>query len=113
LVQSNPQMLQTVLMQIGQEQPELLAAINSNQQAFLEMMNQPIEEGSDAGPSSSGSSSAGGPPPRATTIRLTEDERAAVERLISLGGFDPNMVVQAYLACDKNEELAANWLFDN
>eukprot|EP00339_Tiarina_fusa_P009879 CAMPEP_0117022992 /NCGR_PEP_ID=MMETSP0472-20121206/17210_1 /TAXON_ID=693140 ORGANISM="Tiarina fusus, Strain LIS" /NCGR_SAMPLE_ID=MMETSP0472 /ASSEMBLY_ACC=CAM_ASM_000603 /LENGTH=444 /DNA_ID=CAMNT_0004728991 /DNA_START=113 /DNA_END=1447 /DNA_ORIENTATION=- len=66
LVQSNPQMLQTVLTQIGQQQPELLAAINANQEAFLAMMNEPITEtsSSSSAPAPSSSSApapAGGP----------------------------------------------------
>ncbi|KAH8295463.1 hypothetical protein KR018_011443 [Drosophila ironensis] len=41
---------------------------------------------------------------------LTEEERAAVQRLVSLG-FRRDIAVQAYLACDKDEELAADILF--
>ena len=44
LVQTNPSMLQQVLAQIGQQQPELLQAINANQAAFLEMMNEPVAD---------------------------------------------------------------------
>lgn len=45
----------------------------------------------------------------AHVVRLTEDEMAAVNRLTELG-FSRQQAAQAYLACDKNEELAANFL---
>jgi UV excision repair protein RAD23 len=44
-------------------------------------------------------------------IRLTEEEMAAVNRLMALG-FSQQQAAQAYLACDKNETLAANLLFE-
>jgi UV excision repair protein RAD23 len=53
----------------------------------------------------------GGPPPGANVIRLTEEEMAAVNRLVALG-FDQQQAAQAYLACDKNEALAANFLLE-
>ena len=54
----------------------------------------------------------GGPPPGMHTIQLTEEEAAAVNRLCDMG-FDRNDVIQAYLACEKNEALAANFLMDS
>jgi UV excision repair protein RAD23 len=44
-------------------------------------------------------------------VRLTEEEMEAVNRLADMG-FDRTAAVQAYLACDKNEALAANLLMD-
>ncbi|KAL7556948.1 hypothetical protein ACA910_005297 [Epithemia clementina (nom. ined.)] len=195
LVQSNPQMLQSVLSQIGQQQPQLLQEINDNQALFLQMMNEPVIEGSGSGsasasdasaPSSNSAGSAGsgslggalgglGNPAqmaqminsmsaeelqqmstmmglspdqlRATAqmigqmppeqlqqfmmqamggvdgsggggmgapqvLRLTDDEMAAVDRLTEMG-FDRAEAAQAFLACDKNEALAANLLMDS
>jgi UV excision repair protein RAD23 len=189
LVRSNPQMLQTVLTQIGQQQPELLAEINANQEAFLAMMNEPIEESSSSvsarsAPSPARGAAAVGFPPmegmsdpaqmaaliqnmspahmnemarmmgmspeqlrttaqmlgqippeqlqeymaqamdggglpnmmgggegRPQVLRLTEEEMAAVDRLCEMG-FDRTEAAQAFLACDKNEALAANLLMD-
>jgi UV excision repair protein RAD23 len=197
LVQSNPSMLQAVLSQIGQQQPELLLAINSNQAAFLEMMNEPVADApaapaapaqpavrADANPFAGvpGMEALGNPvqlaqmlqamPPQeqqamaqmmgmdvnqlqqlaqmisamppeqvqqhmnmamqaqglgglmggaagagrggmggAQVLRLSEEEMAAVDRLTEMG-FDRTEAAQAYLACDKNEALAANLLMD-
>lgn len=193
LVQSNPAMLQQVLTQIGQQQPDLLREINANQAAFLELMNEPVTETpSSAAAARSSSSPAAGtttssssqmqmsaatadimgdptqmaqmmqnmdagqlqmmatmmglspeqvqavgrmigqlPPDQLQeymaqamgggggggggaqpqVLRLTEEEMAAVDRLTEMG-FDRSEAAQAFLACDKNEALAANLLMD-
>jgi UV excision repair protein RAD23 len=45
-------------------------------------------------------------------LRLTAEEMAAVDRLTEMG-FDRSEAAQAFLACDKNEALAANLLMDS
>lgn len=194
LVQSNPAALSQVLQLIGQQDPQLLAAIHANNDAFLAMMNEPITNDPPPAPAASaggataaaappgalpGLGGAGGnpladparflqmmqalpPPQRAQlaqtmgmspeqlegfiqmmasmppeqmqamlggamgaggmpgapggadppgVIRLSPEEMEAVNRLVALG-FTQQQAAQAYLACDKNESLAANLLFD-
>lgn len=197
LVQSNPQALQAVLSQIGEQQPSLLQEINANQPLFLQMMNEPVSD-APAAPapppntsSTQGSSQPGAPggsrlgsmlggganpaqmaqmlsgmnptelnemaammgltPEQLTAtarmigqmppeqfqdfvsqalqqegsmgmdggvmpgqhvLRLSEEEMAAVDRLTEMG-FDRSEAAQAFLACDKNEALAANLLMDS
>lgn len=48
-------------------------------------------------------------PPNA--IQVTPEEKADIDDIISLG-FDKNDALEAYLACDKQKELAINYLFD-
>ncbi|KAI1457753.1 UV excision repair protein Rad23 [Annulohypoxylon moriforme] len=98
VVQQQPQMLEPILQQLGAGNPQLAQLISANPEQFLQLLG---EAGDDDAPL----------PPGAQTISVTEEERDAIERLCRLG-FDRDAAIQAYFACDKNEELAANFLFD-
>ncbi|RWA09860.1 hypothetical protein EKO27_g5227 [Xylaria grammica] len=98
VVQQQPQMLEPILQQLGAGNPQLAQLISQNPEQFLQLLG---EDGDDDAPL----------PPGAQAISVTEEERDAIERLCRLG-FDRDAAIQAYFACDKNEELAANFLFD-
>jgi UV excision repair protein RAD23 len=98
VVQQQPHMLEPILQQVGQGNPQLAQMIASNPEQFLQLL---AEDADDDAPLPSG----------AQAISVTEEEREAIERLCRLG-FSRDLAIQAYFACDKNEELAANFLFD-
>ena len=66
--------------------------------------------GMPGGAGGMGAGMGGGQPPPGT-IQVSPEEMEAINRLVSLG-FPKNRAAEAYFACDKNEELAANFLFE-
>jgi len=100
VVQQQPAMLEPILQQVAAGNPQLGNLILQNQDAFMALLAEDV-----------GDDDVQLPPGAVHEISVTEEERDAIERLCRLG-FDRNMATQAYFACDKNEELAANFLFD-
>ncbi|KAK9449348.1 uncharacterized protein V1518DRAFT_415737 [Limtongia smithiae] len=96
LIRQQPQLLQPILQQVVQSNPQLAALIQSNPDDFIRLLTEGIEEDS------------GGD----FQIEVTAEESAAIDRLCSLG-FQRQVVIQAYFACDKDEQIAANYLFEH
>ncbi|OMP09444.1 hypothetical protein COLO4_05462 [Corchorus olitorius] len=105
MVQANPQILQPMLQELGKQNPHLMRLIQEHQADFLRMINEPLEggEGNVLGQLAEAM-------PQAITV--TPEEREAIERLEAMG-FDRNIVLEVFFACNKNEELAANYLLDH
>lgn len=121
MVQANPEFLQPMLQELGRNNPSLLMQINANQQEFLAMLNEPLDQGEEAGveemlrammSEGGGGGEGGEESDRVMQIELTEEEVAAIDRLAGLG-FHRDACIEAFLICDKNEEAAANYLLEN
>eukprot|EP00092_Neocalanus_flemingeri_P033052 GFUD01035946.1.p1 GENE.GFUD01035946.1~~GFUD01035946.1.p1 ORF type:complete len:370 (+),score=121.23 GFUD01035946.1:56-1111(+) len=110
VIQQNPNMLSTMLQQIGQSNPQLLQIISQNQEAFIRMINEGEagEEGEGGIPGLPGEGP-GDALDQPGVIQVSPQDKEAIERLKALG-FPEHLVVQAYFACEKNENLAANFL---
>lgn len=117
LVRQQPGMLEPILHQLVSQNPQLAELISSNTAEFVRMLEEEYTRGGDEDGDEedeglyeeAGETDADAP--GVTRITITPEENDAIERLVVLG-FDRNLAIQAYFACDKNEELAANYLFD-
>ncbi|KAG8490507.1 hypothetical protein CXB51_016042 [Gossypium anomalum] len=105
MVQSNPQILQPMLQELGKQNPQLLRQIQEHHAEFLQLINEPLE-GSEGDVFDEAEQEM----PHA--ISVTPAEQEAIQRLEAMG-FERALVIEAFLACDRNEELAANYLLEN
>lgn len=112
VVQANPGILQPMLQELGKQNPQLLQSINQNQQEFLAMLNEPAAPGEPSMEELAAQMGGAGAMGAPMQIELTAEEMESISRLEQLG-FDRNACLQAFMACDKNEQLAANFLFEN
>jgi len=104
LMQQNPELIQPLVQQLAQANPHLAQLLAQHPEAIFQLLGADDDgdgEGLPEGPI----------PPGTQILRITPEERAAIERLEALG-FSRQAVIEAYFACDKNEELAANYLFE-
>lgn len=128
LIRSNPQLLSTIMQQIGQSNPQLLQLITRNQDAFVRMLNEPAS--GEESPSAGVPAAAPDQPNMRQfmcEVGITQEDKAAIDRVRAFNyspkyllmfclfqlkalGFPEYLVVQAYFACDKNENLAADFL---
>ncbi|KAJ6264005.1 UV excision repair protein [Drechslerella dactyloides] len=111
VVQEHPQMLEPILQQVGQGNPQLAHLISQNPGAFLQILSEGADGEGDLADMLGAAGGAGAGGGATMSIPVTEEERDAIERLCQLG-FERDLVIQAYFACDKNEEMAANFLFE-
>jgi UV excision repair protein RAD23 len=123
VIRQNPELLNAVLQQIGQTNPPLLQLISEHQEAFVNMLNEPDEDEAVSGGGGTGGGGGGGVVAGGEgnlgglgggnsgehILPVSAQDREAIERLKALG-FPEHMVLQAYFACEKNENLAANFL---
>lgn len=112
---TNPEMVEPLLQELASRYPELGSLIQENPEQVLNSILSGLGQGDGeevALEDGAGAGGAAGAAGERVEIPLSPEEQAAVNRLVELG-FDINLVVQVYFACDKNEELAANILFND
>lgn len=70
VVQQQPQMLEPILQQVGAGNPQLAALIGQHPEQFLQLLSEANDDDAPL-------------PPGAQAISVTEEERAAIERVSS------------------------------
>uniref|UniRef100_K3ZTA5 Ubiquitin receptor RAD23 n=3 Tax=Setaria TaxID=4554 RepID=K3ZTA5_SETIT len=107
LVQANPQILQPLLQELGKQNPQVMQLIQENQAEFMRLINEPLE-----GDEENEMNMLDQIADAAETIAVTPEENEAILRLEGMG-FDRALVLEVFFACNKNEQLAANYLLDH
>ncbi|KAI9293976.1 UV excision repair protein Rad23 [Neoconidiobolus thromboides FSU 785] len=112
-VRENPSLIQPILQQMARSNPEILHHIQENPELLALLLEENLEDleivENEDGEHGQGQNQQLAQPHQ---ITITQEENEAILRLEALG-FNRERAIQAYFVCDKNEEIAANYLFDN
>lgn len=112
VISQNPEMLDLIINQMAQSSPDLIRLVQENRDELRALlledggsvenldhsdyeMNDNVEDDGNN-----------------QVFQVTPDEQAAIDRLGAMG-FDPARVVEAFFACERNEEMAANYLLEH
>lgn len=109
LIMQNPSMLGPIIQELAHSSPELLQLVQEHREELEALLLGDFQESSTLAAGNSQDADSSG---EQQVIEITEEEKAAIDRLGSMG-FDRARVIEAYFACDKNEELAANYLLNH
>ncbi|CAK7908909.1 UV excision repair protein Rad23p [[Candida] anglica] len=112
-LQNNPDLIQPLLEQLAASNPQIAALIQQDPERFIRSLLRTGGDESGFEIDYDGEGEGGedeGDESGTVRIELTQQDESAINRLCELG-FDRNLVIQVYMACDKNEEVAADILF--
>jgi UV excision repair protein RAD23 len=117
-MQQNPQMMQMMLQAMAQQEggQEMIQKLSQNPQMMMQLLSMMGGMGRGGPPQ-------GGLPPQAqsggqqagvTTVSLDAGERQSIQNLQALApGISQDDAVRAFIVCERNETLAANYLLDS
>ena len=109
LCHNNPNKIISILNNMKTKNADILNKIKQHEEEFKNLLVFPItQEDINYFRSFQHDLRSGG----RRQILLTKEESDTIKRLETLGNFSHAEVVQAFIACDKNEELTANYLFE-
>ncbi|XP_049848960.1 UV excision repair protein RAD23 homolog [Schistocerca gregaria] len=120
-IRENPELLEQLLQNLAEIDPNIISLINDNLDEFMHFIQDPPQNRA-ARVSNENSQpqqevgnvegqNMGGNNTEIHYISVSEEENEAIQRLCNLG-FERPKVIVAFLACDKDEQMAANYLLE-
>jgi len=139
VLQQQPALIPIIMQQIQRSNPQLYQLVQNNPQALIQLLSAIGQQGGAGGAAAmlagagggagvvggggggvggggdgagGGGGGGGGGAGGARRIAITPEEKQSLDNLEALG-FSRQKALEAFLLCDRNEELAANYLFDH